>query len=170
MKKIILTLTLLITFQLSAQEDIFSYNYRSVPAEELESFFENEVVYWTGIHSILIKKGQSTGWAMLQRVGGKSSDPNIYFYMGHGSYENLDNLNKNWQVAEAEYRKSMDSEKLALIDKQLNIHKRIVGEVLLNRVTSANLEGGMSDWNYLVHNYAKAKKRIYNKYFYLCYF
>jgi len=170
MKKIIQTLTLLITFQLSAQEDIFSYNYRSVPAEELESFFENEVVYWTGIHSILIKKGQSTGWAMLQRVGGKSSDPNIYFYMGHGSYENLDNLNKNWQAAEAEYRRSMDSEKLALIDKQLNIHKRIVGEVLLNRVTSANLDGGMNDWNYLVHNYAKAKNawswvQLQDKYF-----
>ena len=160
MKKNILIFTFFIIFKISAQEDIFTYTYRNVPAEEMKTFVENEVVYWTGIHSILLKKKQTTGWAMLQRVGGRASDPNIYFYMGFGSYENLDNLSKNWKSAEAEYRKSLGSEKLALIDKQLNIPKRIVGEAMLNRTTSVNLDGGMEEWNYLVHNYIKAKNKF----------
>jgi hypothetical protein len=160
MKKTLLLFTFFTVFALSAQEDIFSYNYRNVPVEEMDAFIENEVVYWSGIHALLVKKKQTTGWAMLKRYGGRASDPNIYFYMGFGSYENLDNLNNNWQVAEAEYRSSMDPEKLALIDKQLNIPKRIAGEAIFNRLTSVNLDGGMENWNYLVHNYKNADNKL----------
>jgi hypothetical protein len=160
MKNLLLLLTVFNIYTISAQEDIFSYSYRNVPANEMNSFIENEVVYWSGIHAILLKKEQATGWAMLKRYGGKESDPNIYFYMGLGSFDNLDNLQKNWQAAEVEFRGSMDPEKLALIDQQLNIPKRIMGEVLFNRLSSVNVKAGMDGWNYLVHNYKKAEDKL----------
>ena len=56
MKKTLLLFTFFTVFALSAQEDIFSYNYRNVPAEEMDAFIENEVVYWSGIHALLVKK------------------------------------------------------------------------------------------------------------------
>lgn len=141
--------------QINAQEEVFAYDYRNVPDEELKTFIGNEAMYWSKIHANLVKKGTITGWSMCRRVNGLASEPNIYFFYGLGSVENLEKMEKDWSLAEEEVRNSMDKEKLAMIDKRLKQKKFRVGEVLLSRTSSVNLGNG-GDWKYLVHNYCKA--------------
>ena len=156
MKKLLLFVAIAIFgfSNISAQEDLFSYDYRNVPADEMEVFMGNEAMYWSKIHAVLLKKGKITGWSVSRRVGGLESEPNVYFYVGIGSYENMDNLYKDWPQAEKEVRNAMDEEKLALIDERLKQNKFRVGNVLFNRRSFVGSADG--DWNFLVHNYAKA--------------
>jgi hypothetical protein len=157
MKKLLLLFVAIAIFgfsNISAQEDLFTYDYRNVPADEMEVFMANEAMYWSKIHAVLLKKGKLTGWTVSRRVGGLASEPNVYFYLGIGSYENMDNLYHDWPEAEKEVRSGMDKEKLALIDERLKQNKFRVGNVLLNRRSFVGSTAG--DWNFLVHNYAKA--------------
>lgn len=155
MKKLLLVAIAIFGFSnISAQEDLFTYDYRNVPADEMEIFMANEAMYWSKIHAVLLKKGKIAGWSVSRRVGGLTSEPNVYFYLGIGSYENLDNLYKDWPQAEKEVRSAMDKEKLALIDERLKQNKFRVANVLLNRRSFVG--SGDGDWNFLVHNYAKA--------------
>lgn len=157
MKKLLLLFVAIAIFgfsNISAQEDLFTYDYRNVPADEMEVFMANEAMYWSKIHAVLLKKGKLTGWTVSRRVGGLASEPNVYFYLGIGSYENMDNLYQDWPEAEKEVRSGMDKEKLALIDERLKQNKFRVGNVLLNRRSFVGSTAG--DWNFLVHNYAKA--------------
>ena len=154
MKKLFLIISILFIYSLHAQEDLFMYDYRKVPAEEMETFMQNEAIFWSKVHSNMQKKGHITGWAMLRKVGGLESEPNVYFYIGIGSYENLDNLGENYSAARKEVMDGLDWEMKALIEKSLKQEKFGVGNVLLNRTATAG--GGVGDFNYLVHNYAKA--------------
>lgn len=154
MKKLLLIISFLFIYSINAQEDLFMYDYRNVPAEEMDTFMQNEAIFWSKVHSNMQKKGHITGWAMLRKVGGLESEPNIYFYVGIGSYENLDNVGKNYSAAEKEVMDGLDWEMKTLIKKRLKQKKYRVGNVLLNR--TANAGGGVGDFNYLVHNYVKA--------------
>ena len=155
MKTVLSAMVFCIFWQINAQQQVFAYDYRNVPEEELRTFMGNEAMYWSKIHANLIKKGTITGWTMCQRVNGLASEPNIYFFYGIGSLENRDKMSKAWPQAEKEVRSSMDKQKLAMIDERLKQKKYRVGEVLLRRTSSVNM-GNEGDWNYLVHNYAKA--------------
>jgi len=139
---------------INAQENLFSYDYLNVPADEMEVFMANEAMYWSKIHAVLLKKGKVTGWTVSRRVGGLESEPNVYFYLGIGSYENLDNLYYDWPQAEKEVRSAMDKEKLTLIDERLKQNKFRVGNVMLNRGSFAG--SNQNEWSFLVHNYAQA--------------
>ncbi|WP_370480300.1 hypothetical protein [Tamlana flava] len=155
MKKLVfIALVLFGISNMSSQNGVFAYDYRHVPADEMEVFMANEAMYWSKIHAVLIKKGQLKAWSVQTRVGGLESEPNVYFYIGIGSLENLDNLYKVWPEAEKEVRSKMDKEKLVLIDERLKQKKFRVANVLFSRRSSVFTNN--NDWNYLVHNYAKA--------------
>jgi hypothetical protein len=155
MKAFLTAMVLCFFLQIKAQQEVFVYDYRNVPDQELKTFMDNEAMYWSKIHANLLKKGTITGWTMCQRVNGLASEPDIYFYFGFGSVENIEKMNKDRPQAEKEVRSSMDKEQLALIDQRLKQKKFRVGDALLRRTSSVN-KGNGGDWNYLVHNYAKA--------------
>ncbi|TDQ32852.1 hypothetical protein [Zeaxanthinibacter enoshimensis] len=154
MRNLIFALLCCICWQVDAQEQLFAYDYRSVPAEEMKTFMENEAMYWSKIHGNLLKKGHITGWSMCTRVNGLESEPNVYFYYGIGSYENLDKIGEHWQAARDEVRGTMNKEQLADIDQRIKQKKFRVGEVLLNRISMASTDN--PQWKYLVHNYTNA--------------
>jgi hypothetical protein len=154
MKRVLLLIVLCFYSMTHAQENLFTYDYRNVPQEEMDVFMANEAEYWSKIHANLLKKGKITGWALCTRVGGLASEPNVYFFIGTGSYENLDNGFDGWAEAEKEVRSTMDTEKLKLIDERLKQDKFRVGNVLLSRSSSAGSSG--DEWNYLVHNYTNS--------------
>ena len=154
MKRIFLFFVMCIFSFTYAQEDLFTYDYRNVPQEEMEVFMDNEAMYWSKIHAKLLKKGKITGWSMMTRVRGLASEPNVYFYIGIGSYDNLDHGYDDWGQAVKEVRSSIDKEKLKIIDERLKQKKYRVGGALLNRVSTAG--SSTDEWNYLVHNYANA--------------
>lgn len=139
---------------MSSQNSVYSYDYRHVPTDEMEVFMANEAMYWSKVHAVLLKKGKLTGWSVMRRIGGLESEPNVYFFLGIGPLENLDNLYKDYPEAVKEVRSAMDKEKLALIDERLKQPKFRVANVLLSR--RSFIGDGNTDWNYLVHNYAKA--------------
>ena len=154
MKTILLAFVCCFFWQVNAQQQVFAYDYRNVPEDELKTFMGNEAMYWSKIHANLVKKGTINGWAMCRRINGLASEPNIYFFYGFGTLENRDKMGEDWSQAEKEVRSSMDKEKLAMIDERLKQKKYRVGQVLLQRSSSVNM--GQGEWNYLVHNYAKA--------------
>lgn len=154
MKKILLLLVILTSSLTFSQENLFFYSYRHVPADEMELFKNNEADFWSKVHGYLVKQKKITGWAMCSRVNGLASDPNIYFYVGVGSFENLDNMEKNYQEAYEAIMSSMGSDAQNKMKKRLEQEKFEVGTAMLNRRSNVWQEN--ADWDYLVHNYARA--------------
>ena len=153
MKRLLLLFTLVSTMAFS-QEDIFFYSYRHVPADEMELFKSNEADFWSKVHGNLLRQKKITGWAMLSRVGGLASDPNIYFYVGVGSFENLDNMWENYSKAIEEEMSALDASAQSKMKERLKQDKFEVGTAMLNRGNMIMREN--AEWNYLVHNYARA--------------
>ena len=154
MKKLLLLFAVFAFTLSSAQTDLFMYDYRSVPDDQREAFQKNEADFWSKVAQNLIKKEQITGWTMMSRVGGLSSDPNIYFYVGIGSYDNLDNLSSNYNKAIEEVMATLDADAQKEMKERLKIESHRKANVLLNRRSIVLAED--QNWNYLVHNYAKA--------------
>ena len=154
MKKLLLLFAVFVfTFSYS-QENLFMYDYRSVPDDQMEAFQKNEAEFWSKVAQNLLKKKQINGWTMMSRVGGITSDSNIYFYLGIGSYDNLDNLGPNYDKAYSEVMSTLDADAQKKMKERLKIERHSTMNVLLNRRSSVFAEG--QDWNYLVHNYARA--------------
>jgi len=154
MKKLVLLFTIFVCALSYSQENLFMYDYRSVPSDEREAFIKNEADFWSKVHQNMMKSGHITGWTMMSRVGGVTSDPNIYFYLGLGSFENLDNMSANYDKAIEEVMESLDADAQKEMKERLKIESHRIANVLLNRSSTVFAEG--QDWNYLVHNYAKA--------------
>ncbi len=154
MKPLILLLTLCFFSFTYAQENLFIYDYRNVPQDEMNNFKQNEAEFWSKVHANMLKKGQITGWGMQSRVGGLESDPNIYFFLGLGSYENLDGLNKNYPKAVEEVMNSLDQNTQKIIEERLKQKSFRTANILLNR--NDGVTEDMGGWNYILHNYAKA--------------
>lgn len=154
MKKLLILFAILFCSYSYGQEDLFYYDFRHVPADEMEAFQKNEAEFWAKVHQNMKSKKQITGWAMCSRVGGVSKDPNIYFYLGIGSFENLDNINKNYSAAYNEVMSSMNDDDQKEMKERLKIDSHRIANVLLNRQSTVNVEN--PKWNYIVHNYAKA--------------
>lgn len=154
MKKLLLLFAVFVFTFSNAQTNLFMYDYRSVPDDQMEAFQKNEAEFWSKVHQNMLKKEQITGWTMMSRVGGVTSDPNVYFYLGIGSYDNLDNLNQNYNKAYAEVMATLDVDTQNKMKERLKIDSYRKANVLLNRRSTVMAEGG--DWNYMVHNYAKA--------------
>ena len=74
----------------------YMYDFRNVPEDELAVMTENEEHFWSKVAQDQIKKGNMTGWAMLERMGGSADEPNVLFYIGAGSKKNIDQLGNSF--------------------------------------------------------------------------
>lgn len=157
MKKFIVLLIFCFVFNLGLSQERLAINsYRKVPANELQTFMQNEAFYWSKVAAILKEKGQITAWAIHIRSGGMlESEPNINTRIGIGSWENYENLNKNYTAAIAEVKSKMDPEKLALLDESLKQDKFEFATILTNTDLLIWSDKEPS-FNYTVINYSKA--------------
>ena len=114
MKKFI-TITLLLFINFSFSQDYFTHDYRYIPADKLEHHIKIEKHYWSKVAQLLVKEGKLMGWAMLQKEGGSSNEPNIYFYIGIGDKNNLDNLYDNYAKASKTVLNSMGEDAAELV-------------------------------------------------------
>ena len=149
MKKLFYLAFLLLIASHSQAQNYYMYDFRSVPDDELSMMTENEEHFWSKVAQDQIKKGNMTGWAMLQRVGGTSSEPNVLFYIGAGSKENIDNLYSSFGEGSENVMNQMGEAASVFVKRGLNIDSRRVGQAVLNRV---HMEFD-SDWTH--HNYVK---------------
>ena len=120
MKKFI-TITLLLFINISFSQDYFIHDYRYIPTDKLEHHIKIEKHYWSKVAQLLVKEGKLMGWAMLQRSGGSSSEPNIYFYIGIGDKNNLDNLSDNYAKASKTVLNSMGKDAAELVQIALKV-------------------------------------------------
>lgn len=155
MKKSLILFMLLFVGTLTAQENLASVSFRDVPQEEMKTFMQNEAVYWSEVAKVLKAKGQIGYWGINVRSGGgKAEDPNVMAYIGIGSWENFENLGKNYAAAEAEVKASMSPSMLGPIEDDLKQDKFFVASLLINNVKY--VWAADMDWKYQVINYANA--------------
>ena len=154
MKKLTLTVLLVVgSLNLYAQTVAF-INYRKVPQKELETFMNNEAMYWSKIHAVMKEKGHIVGWSINVRAGGGlDSEPNVYSRIALKSMEDWDDFGTHWSKAVVEVESQMDPDKLALIKEKLKQDKFSVANVLHQGVDGVWAKD--SKWNFLVHNYVK---------------
>lgn len=157
MKKISLLLSLFFAFQFNfAQERLALNSFRKVPANKLKTFMQNEAFYWSKVAAILKSKGQITAWAIQVRSGGMLvSEPNVNTRIGIGSWENYENLGKNYAIAEAEVKSKMDHEKLALLEESLKQDKFDFASILTN-TNELIWSDKQPSFKYVVINYSNA--------------
>ena len=135
MKKILILITLFIGCNLVAQENLGLMDFRKVPADEMKTFMQNEYIYWSKVARVLKEKGQISYWSINVRSGGaRAEDSNVMAYIGVGSWENYENLGKNYAEAEAEVKSKMDAEKLNLIEENLKQDKFGAAFFLINNL------------------------------------
>ena len=92
---------LLFVGTLTAQENLAMMSFRDVPQDEMKTFMQNEHVYWSKVAKILKEKGQISYWSInVKRGGGRADESNVMSYIGIGSWENYENLGKNYASAE----------------------------------------------------------------------
>ena len=151
MKKSLILFMLLFVGTLTAQENLASVSFRDVPQEEMKTFMQNEAVYWSEVAKVLKAQGQISYWGIN---GGKAEDPNVMAYIGIGSWENFENLGKNYAAAEAEVKASMSPSMLGPIEDDLKQDKFFVASLLINNVKY--VWAADMDWKYQVINYANA--------------
>lgn len=157
MKKLLLLVSLAFAFQSNfAQERLALNSFRNVPTNELKTFMQNEAFYWSKVAAVLKSKGHITAWAIQLRSGGKlASEPNINARIGIGSWENYENLGKNYAAAEAEVKSKMDPEKRALLEETLKQDKYEFASILTN-TNDIIWSDKEPSFKYLVINYSKA--------------
>ena len=90
--KTFITTLLLMCISVSFSQEYYMHDYRMIPNNQIQNHIDNEKHFWSKVAQTLIKEGKLTGWAMLQRQGGSSNEPNFYFYIGIGDKSNLENL------------------------------------------------------------------------------
>ena len=149
MKKVFITTFCVLVSTFSFSQNYFMYDFRSVPDEELSDMMENEEHFWSQVAQDQVKKGKMTGWAMLQRMGGSSEEPNVLFYIGAGSKDNLDKLGESFGEGSKAVMSKMGKGASVFVKRALDIPSRRVGQVIMNRIHSEF----DSDWTY--HNYVK---------------
>ena len=158
MKKFI-TITLLLFINFSFSQDYFTHDYRYIPADKLEHHIKIEKHYWSKVAQLLVKEGKLMGWAMLQKEGGSSNEPNIYFYIGIGDKNNLDNLYDNYAKASNTVLNSMGEDAAELVQIALNVEPTGVFNTIMQRTNSLSTKKDY-ELNYIKINYAKVNGNI----------
>ncbi len=116
-----------------AQNRLALNSFRKVPANELKTFMQNEAFYWSKVAAVLKEKGQITAWAIQVRNGGMlATEPNVNTRIGIGSWENYENLGKNYAAAQEIVKSQMDPEKRALLEEALKQDKFEFAAILTN--------------------------------------
>lgn len=157
MKSVLSTILLVAFCHIAlAQENLALNSFRKVPADELKTFMQNEAFYWSKVAAVLKEKGQITGWGIQVRSGGMlASEPNVNARIGIGSWENFENLGKNYAAAEEVVRSQMDPEMLALLEESLKQDKFEFASILSNTQELIWSDKDPS-FNYVVYNYSNA--------------
>jgi hypothetical protein len=161
MKKILLIPFLLLFINVvSAQQDLALLGYRNIPQEEMKTFIQNEAMYWSKVAAVLKGKNQITGWAIHAKVGGgRASEANIMTRVAPGTWENYENLGKNYAAAEKQVREEMDPALWALLEDDLKQDKYNVASLLVQNA-SKGVWAKNSNWNYVVQNFVKATNPV----------
>jgi hypothetical protein len=149
MKIKIFTTLLFMMAGFAYSQNYYMYDFRNVPSDEISIMIENEEHFWSKVAQDQIKKGNMTGWAMLQRMGGSADEPNVLFYIGAGSKKNIDQLGKSFGEGSQNVMSQMGDAAAVFVNRALNIDSRRVGQVFLNRVHTEF----DSDWDH--HNFVK---------------
>ncbi|MGA0012288.1 MAG: hypothetical protein ACO3FD_04290 [Flavobacteriaceae bacterium] len=139
-----------------AQENLAVNSFRKVPADELKTFMQNEAFYWSKVAAVLKEKGQITSWGVQIRSGGMlASEPNVSTRIGIGSWENFENLGKNYAAAEEFVRSQMDPEIIDLLEETLKQDKFEFASILTN-TQEFIWSDKQPSFNYAVYNYSRA--------------
>jgi len=139
-----------------AQENLALNSFRKVPADELKTFMQNEAFYWSKVAAVLKEKGQITAWGVQIRSGGMlASEPNVNTRIGVGSWENFENLGRNYAAAEEIVRSQMDPQMLALLEETLKQDKFEFASILTN-TQELTWSDKQPSFNYVVYNYSRA--------------
>ena len=154
MKKRVTTLFFILLSSIAFSQSYYMYDFRSVPDEELSTMIENEEHFWSKVAQDQIKNGNMTGWAMLQRMGGSSDEPNVLFYIGAGSKANIDKLGSSFGEGSKNVMNKMGDGASVFINRGLNIPTRRVGQVILNRIHT-EIDSNWSHHNFVKTNFAK---------------
>ena len=149
MKMKFFTTLLIMIAGFAHSQSYYMYDFRNVPEDELAVMTENEEHFWSKVAQDQIKKGNMTGWAMLERMGGSADEPNVLFYIGAGSKKNIDQLGNSFGEGSQNVMKQMGDGAAVFVNRALNVNSRRVGQVFLNRIHTES----DNDWNY--HNYVK---------------
>ena len=120
MKKLFTFLTLLCV-SISFSQGYYIQGYRMIPQDEIQTHIENEKYFHSKVAQSMIKDGKTTGWAMLQRQGGYSNEPNIMFYVGIGDKSNLENINAAYNSAYNKVMGSMEEGIATFVKRGINI-------------------------------------------------
>ena len=97
MKNLLLTLTLIFSFSLSAQYAVMSAVDLNDGAEEDYLKLEK---FWSGIHQEAIKQGQQSGWSVWKRTPQEGDEPGNNEYLIFDLYESMEQMEKGYNGAE----------------------------------------------------------------------
>ncbi len=158
MKKLITTVFILF-ISFSYSQDYFYHDYRVIPQSDLQHHITIEKNFWSKVAQLLIKEGKLNGWAMLQREGGSSNEPNIYFYIGIGDKKNLDNLMDNYADAQSRVLQQMGPDTSELAKIAITVEPTSVFNATMQR-TNSTIAKNSSKFNYVKINYAKVKGEV----------
>jgi len=158
MKKLFTFLTLL-SVSLSFSQGYYIQGYRMIPQDEIQTHIENERYFHSKVAQSMIKDGKATGWAMLQRQGGSSNEPNIMFYVGVGDKSNLENLGAAYNSAYKKVMSSMDEGIATFVKRAISIDGHGVFNTTLQR-TNREMKNNVDGFNFIKINYANVKGNI----------
>ena len=99
------------------------------------------------------------GCAVLQRQGGSSNEPNIYFYIGIGDKKNLNNLMDNYTVALSRVLEDMGQNASELARIAIKVKPTNVFNATMQRTNSTVVKNN-SKFNYVKINYAKVNRNV----------
>ena len=151
--KTFITTLLLMCISVSFSQEYYMHDYRMIPDNQIQNHIDNEKHFWSKVAQTLIKEGKLTGWAMLQRQGGSSNEPNFYFYIGIGDKSNLKNLGATFNYGAEKIYSSMGKDAAALVKRSIDINPHSFYNVILqstNREAKKNSNG----YNFLKINYS----------------
>ncbi len=76
------------------------YQYRHVPAENVNEFLERETKYWAAVAENSVKKGNLTFWALLEKMGGYDL-PNSSNFLFVNTFNDIDDVSSFFDMSEA---------------------------------------------------------------------
>ena len=86
-----LLLLFFIVFQSQAQNhEVGIWQFRTVGESDIKNFLSNEKNVYSKVARQAISEGKMKYWALFQRVGGLSTEPNFVFYNGFEKLSDLD--------------------------------------------------------------------------------
>lgn len=130
-------------------QGISVYQYRHVPAENVNEFINRETTYWSKVAEKAVEKGNLTFWAILQKMNGYDL-PNSSNFLFVNTFNDIDAAGEVWDPASAFPGVSIDKmETYSLSTVTTNAFVRVQN-------WEAAADAQAEDFNYLVMIYHTA--------------